>query len=214
MSRIAWLLTVLAGILIVVLWFFLVWSPTSDEIDAVRADTDTTLAQAAEQRQRAEQLRRVRDGAPEAAADLAFAEVLMPTDPALPALLRQIQTASDDSGARLVAVTPSRPAAVADAPAGLAVIQVGISLEGSYFQLVDVLRRLEDPAIGGRGVRWQSGAITVSEYPVLTMQVSGEVFSRLPQPPAEVPEEIEDDADPEDPDAELDLEDGEGEDDE
>lgn len=189
MSRAAWLLTGLAAILLVVGWFFLVWSPTSDEIDAVRADIETTQQQTVEQQQRAAELREVRDRAPEAAADLATVEVLVPRDPALPALMRQLQTASDDSGVRLLSVSPSRPTAISGAPGGLATIQVSVSVEGTFFQLVDLVRRLEDPAISGRGFRWTTSSISVAEYPALSMQLSAEVFSRLPVPPSEEPEE-------------------------
>ncbi len=191
MSRVGWLLTALLALLLVILWWFLLWSPTSDEIAQVRADTESTQALSVQQRQQETELREIRQNAPEIEVELNAGQVIVPEGPALPALFRQLQQAADDSGVRLVSAAPGRPTEVAEAPGGLTRMQVNFEAEGTYFQLVDMSRRLEDPAITGRGLLWRNVEISVGEYPTLTASMGAEVFSRV-DPQALVPaEEIE-----------------------
>lgn len=192
MSRVGWLLTVLVVILLGVLWWFLLWSPTSDEIASVRADTESTQALVIEQRQREAQLREIRESAPEIEAELNTAQVLIPDGPALPALFRQLQQAADESGVRLESAAPARPADLPEAPAGLSSMQVNINVEGTYFQLVDLARRLEDPAINGRGLLWRNATLGAgSELPLLAGSLSIEVFTRTPAGELPLPEDEE-----------------------
>ncbi len=199
MSRIGWVLTGLLSVLLIVGWFFLLWQPTSDDIEQVRQDTDATLTQAQQQRQIAARLREVRETAPEIEARLAAGQVLIPEGPALPALFRQLQEAADDSGLRLTAVSPGRPADVADAPTDLSRMQVNVSLEGSFFQLVDFSRRLEDPGLTGRGLLWRTAAVSFEEdiFPALNVSLSAEVFARMDADTIPAPEEAEEGADAE-----------------
>lgn len=190
MSRIGWLLTVLVVVLLGVLWWFLLWSPTSEEIASVRAETETTQALALQQRQREAELREIREAAPEIEAELNTAQVLIPEGPSLPALFRQLQQAADEAGVRLESAAPARPANLADAPAGLSSMQVNVNVEGTYFQLVDLARRLEDPAINGRGLIWRNATFAAgSELPLLAGSLSIEVFTRTPAEDLPPPEE-------------------------
>ncbi len=202
MNRLAWVLTALVAVLVVVLWWFLLWSPTSEEIDQVRADTEDTRSQTQQQRAEEARLRRVRESAPEAEAELAASRVLVPTGTELPALLRHVQQAADESGARLVSIAPARPAEVADVPGGLAGVQVNFTVEATYFQLIDLARRLEDPEITARGLVWRNASFSISEFPVLNASLSAEVFSRIadaPEVAAEDPPEAPDDGDDREP---------------
>lgn len=180
MSRIGWLLLALAVLLVGVLWWFLVWTPTSEDIESARADTEAAQAQTVQLRQRETQLREIRQSAPEIEADLNRAQLLIPEGPSLPELFRQLQQAADESGATLVSAAPSRPADVADAPDGLSSMQVNFAIEGNYFQFVDLARRLEDPGITGRGLIWRNVTITVNEHPLLSGSLSAEIFTRTP----------------------------------
>ena len=40
-------------------------------------------------------------------------------------------------------------------------IDLNAELRGRYFQIVDTLRRLEDPAISPRGIVWTTAAMTI-----------------------------------------------------
>ena len=211
MTRVGWLLTGLLCVLLVVGWYFLIFDPTSEEIENVRAETDQILDQAAQERARAAQLREVRQNAPEAEAALNAGQTIIPEEPAIPALFRQLQQAADDAGVRLLSINPAEPSVVTVDDREVASIGVSMSLEGSYFQMVDLARRIEDPTLTPRALRWDAASLAPSEFPDLTVSFAGQVYSRnvVELPTIEEPEEVAPDEDDEadDPDAdELDDE--------
>jgi Tfp pilus assembly protein PilO len=189
MSRTTVLLTALAAIMIAVLAWLLLFQPRNVEIAELRAETETLEAQAQQLQARISALQQVRATSPEFEAELAAAYAVVPREAALPAMLRQLQTAADESGLSLMTVSPSRPAPVTleGGATGLSSINVAVDVEGGYFQLVDFLRRLEDPAISPRGLRWNSLNLGADpdEYPVLTASLQGDLYALLPTGSAE-----------------------------
>jgi hypothetical protein len=188
MSRTTRLIVALGVVLVLVLWYLFVWSPRVEALELVEADIQTTQASQASARARIGELQLVREQAPALQAELAAAASLMPRDTALPGALRQLQQAADDSGATLVSVSPARPEPVVgadDAATNLYALGLALELRGSYFQIVDTLRRLEDPAISPRGFVWESVTLTLDEHPTLTVAVTGRMFSVLTAPPME-----------------------------
>lgn len=180
MTRTQWALIALVAVLVSALWWLLLWQPVGEDITALREQVATTEAEVATQQQRAAQLREVRARSPEAEFELATADELVPAGAQLPSLLRQLQLAADDSGVRLESVTPTRPGAVAESVNGLATIQLSANATGSYFQIIDFARRLEDPEITSRGLVWQRSSFSVEDYPTLTVAVTLEAFARIP----------------------------------
>lgn len=178
MSRLAWLLAGLVTVLVILLWWFLFWTPTQDQIRDVREQIETTEVAAASERARAAELRRVRDGAPEAAAELAAVDVLIPRDAALPALLRQLQQTADEAGVLLDQVSPSRPNPTEASTGTIGEISLSLSVRGNYFQLVDFARRLEDPLLSGRGLVWNSVGVSRGEHPELNISMAATVFTQ------------------------------------
>lgn len=180
MTRIQWILVVLVAVLVAGLWWLLLWKPVAEDITALREQVATTELEVTQQQQRATELREVRAQAPEAAFELATADQLVPTDARLPSLLRQLQLAANDAGVTLETVTSTRPGAVTGSTSGLAVMQLNANASGSYFQIVDFARRLEDPQITARGLKWQRSSISVEDYPTLTVALTLEAFARIP----------------------------------
>lgn len=206
MTRVHILLASLVAVLLVVLFWLLLWSPQQDELEATRADIQAERDEQERLSAELERLRSVRDEAPEVEAGLAAASAVVPSDAALPSALRQLQAAADEAGVTLRAVTPSRPTQLDAAEEGVSSIDVAVQLDGSYFQLVDFLRRVEDPSITPRAIAW--GDVSLSrggEYPTLAATASGQMYVQLPGPPEEEPI----DADPESDDED----DGDGDDD-
>jgi hypothetical protein len=187
MKRATLLLLSLSLVLVLVGWFLLVWTPRSDAIAETQVQIADIQAQQATTQARIGDLRGVREQAPALQADLAAAESLLPRDTALPSALRQLQSAADASNANLVSVSPSRPEAVEGAAPGLYAMGVTAEVRGTYFQIVDTLRRLEDPAISPRGLLWSGTDITIDEdagAPNLIVILTGSMFAVLPEPPA------------------------------
>lgn len=203
MTRQATLLSVLAAVLLLVLAYFFVVKPKQDEMAETRAEIESTQSQQAQVRAQISRLENVRASIPEVEAAIAAAETIVPRDDAkLAAAVRQLQVAANDSGAVLSSVGMSRPSAVTgdgtvDPPAGLASIGVNITVEGGYFQIVDFLRRVEDPALTPRAVLWSTSSISLDEYPTLTANLAGNMFAYLDDIGAEepAPTETETDAD-------------------
>jgi hypothetical protein len=190
MSRTTTILAALGVVAVLAAWYLLLWTPRVEALETVQADIVSAQQSQATAQARISQLQQVREQAPQLQAELAAAAALLPQETALPGALRQLQQATDDSGATLVSVSPARPVPVeavpGAAPTASDLYAVGLSLEiqGSYFQIVDTLRRLEDPTISPRGFVWESVALTVDEYPNLTVAVNGRMFAVLQAPPA------------------------------
>ena len=196
MSRIQLALTILISVLLGVLFWVVVHSPQQDELENLERAIEDEEAQHVVLRNRIETLRQVRADAPELEATLASSGAVVPRDPSLPSALRQLQSAADESGITLRSVTTTRPS-ILDGELGLSNIPFSVQLEGSYFQTVDFIRRIEDPSITPRAMLWSGANIARVEHPQLTVGLSGDLFTLAP------PEE----ADPVEPDPET--EDGE-----
>lgn len=184
MKRVHIVLAALASILLIAAFWMLLWQPKQEEIASVRAETERIEAQAAQVRVEIAALQQVREEAPQVQAELMALETIVPHESALPSMLRQLQKAADDSNLTLVSITPSRPTAVTaeGGTEGLAAISTAIDLEGGYFQIVDFLRRMEDPEISPRGLLINAVNVTgdPEEHPLLRVTLQGDVFAILP----------------------------------
>lgn len=173
------LLVLLGVVLIGVLWFLFLFKPASDELGEVNAEITATRDRQVQLESELEGLRSIRQDVTSIEATLAAYETLVTPDPGLPSLLRQLQMSADESGMDLTRVAPGEPLALEEVDDILS-ISVAIELEGSYFQLVDFLRRLEDPALVGRAILIDGLLADVSEeeeYPTLSVGMTARVFT-------------------------------------
>lgn len=211
MTRQATFLAILVALLLAVGFWFLLFQPGQEELAEVETQIADVEAQQVTTQQRIVELEQVRSDAASIEAALASAASLVPSETALPATLRQLQAAADDSGLLLLNISPSTPTALTDeAAAGidLAEITVNMTGNGSYFQFVDFLRRVEDPALVSRGVVIDNVTVTVDEYPDLTVTITARIFANVvpgPDPAAEPEPEEETDPDAEDDDVDVDV---------
>lgn len=206
MNRATLLLVALAAVAVVVLAFLFLIKPKMDEASELRTEAQDVRDQQSQIRSQIAALEEVRADSPDLEAELAAASAVVPEDPALPAALRQLQVAADDSGVTLISVSPGAPASagVEDLPE-LSSIPVSLSLEGGYFQVVDFLRRLEDPRITSRGILVQDVTVAPEAYPTLAVTVSGTMFSLLDQPVSEQPEPAPTETETDDVDVDVDV---------
>jgi Tfp pilus assembly protein PilO len=183
------LLVVLAVLLVGTLFWLLGWNPKQEEVAALDEDIAAAQAQQAQLESRIRELRLVREEAPEVAALIAASEAIVPSDPALPSALRQLQLAAADANLTLRSVSPGRAQLVEQTEVTLepgtelVAFDVAVVVEGSYFQVVDFLRRVEDPTITPRGLRWTQLSAAQKEdgsYPLLLVDLVGRVYSVVP----------------------------------
>jgi hypothetical protein len=188
MKRSVLLLSGLGVVLVLALWWMLLWSPAQEELASVEASIEDVQAQQLVARSRITALEGVREQAPQLQAELAAGESVIPRDTSLPGAVRQLQQASEEAGLTMVSVAPARPEPVEGGPTGLYSMGLTSEVRGTYFQVIDMLRRLEDPAISPRGLDWNSTTITIDEEagaPNLIVVLTGEMFALLPAPPAD-----------------------------
>ena len=166
-------LTVLGALVLLAGGWFLLVSPKKDEATALReqaasqTSTNQTLAL------QLEVLKAQAAELPKKQADLAKVAAKIPTNPALPALVRALTAAGTTAGVELVSVTPGAPvaetpsgpavvaapaapaaaapaapvgaAAAAPAPAGtLALIPLTINVVGDFYEVEQFLANLEE----------------------------------------------------------------------
>jgi Tfp pilus assembly protein PilO len=188
MKRQMILLVALGALALVAAFWMLLWQPQRAELAEVEEAIAAEEATQAQLQGELDRLRSVREQAPAVVAELAAAESVIPLDAALPSALRQLQTAADESQLTLVAVAPARPAAIEGAAPGMASIALNVQVQGSYFQVVDFLRRTEDASISPRAMLWNNVAITKDDYPTLTVALTGSLYALLPAAPPPVDE--------------------------
>ena len=184
MSRQATLLSVLGAVLLLVVGYLFVVKPKQDEIADIRTEIQSTQDQQRQVEAQIARLEQVRATIPEVEAAIAAADTIVPHDDAkLSAAVRQLQVAANDSGTELTTVSLARPAAVTDTettvPADLASINVSVTITGGYYQIVDFLRRIEDPVISPRAILWNTSSVALEEYPTLTATLTGSMYAYL-----------------------------------
>jgi Tfp pilus assembly protein PilO len=183
MKRQMILLVALGAIALLAVFWMLLWQPQRAELATLEESIAAEEATQAELQGELTRLRAVREEAPAVVAELAAAESVLPFDAALPSALRQLQTAADEAQLTLVAVAPARPVQIEGAEPGVSSIPLTVQLQGSYFQIVDFLRRTEDASITPRAMLWSNVSLTKSEYPTLEVALTGTIYAQLPAAP-------------------------------
>ena len=151
-TRNTWVLAALASVLLAVVGWFLLIGPERAAAADLRAQTDGVEAQNASLETELAQLRQQAADLTETRAELADLRRRLPTEPALPTMIRQLEDAAEASGVTLVAVKPSDPAPLATgldpAEAGpvapdLLAVPLTLEITGGYFQTTQFLSELE-----------------------------------------------------------------------
>lgn len=178
MNRQALLLTAVGSLLVLALYWMFLLSPKRAELAETNEAIIAAVDQQAQLTNRINALKDVRAAAPAVEAQLAASEALLPSGPALPPTLRQLQLAADEAGLFLSSVSLSQPSplVVEGVPAGVSQMSATLALTGSYFQVIDFLRRVADPVITPRAVLWSSVSLAVADYPQLSLSLSGNLF--------------------------------------
>lgn len=136
---------IIAGVaavaLVAVFMLFLI-SPTSRKISSTRQDVETARSEGNSLRLQLQTLRAAQREAPAIQERLARFNTLLPADPDLPTLIRQLQTAADSAGIELNSIAPSPPTALTG-QANVSTMQIVLQIRGGFFRLESFLARLE-----------------------------------------------------------------------
>jgi Tfp pilus assembly protein PilO len=129
-------------IVVLVAGWFLLISPVKSDISKTKAEAATQVEANDSARLKLSSMRSIAKQLPREQAELAALTQKVPASAQLPTLLRDIQTAADNTGVSLKALTPSQPADLASAP-GISAVQISMSVSGGYAEIEQFESALE-----------------------------------------------------------------------
>ena len=188
------LVGLVVALLMTLAFYFVVWRPMAEEQDALATETSDLQARATSLRSEISRLTSLREDELEIQAELVRLEQLIPSGPAQPTAIRQLQIAADQAGVVIEAVEFGVPAAVPTAPETgvpgnvLAQLPMTMTVAGGYFQMVDFFRRLEVDT--PRAILVEGIAVAEHEdldFPTLSTSWEGRMFAVVPAPPGTTP---------------------------
>ena len=142
MKRNAIIGIVASALVVILIWYFAFYKPTSDDVS--KTQEEVTTAQREQQALEATlaRLEELDRNAPQQQATLQKLDAAIPSTPDLADFIFQANTAAADSGVDWVSIAPTPPAA--STSGGPTVIALAIQVNGGFFQVLDYLNRLED----------------------------------------------------------------------
>lgn len=187
MTRRAPLLAAVAAILLTAAWWYFLYQPKRVE----QADLIEQTAQLEDERGQLQSqiavLREVEENEADYRSMLVRLREYIPDDPGQPEALEALQQAADASGVEIAQMTFEDPELVEEAPeaneelTALARIPMQMTVSGGYFQVVDLLRRIEvDLARAVKVSTVTMAEETEQSFPDLTVTAAGHIFSVLP----------------------------------
>jgi Tfp pilus assembly protein PilO len=141
-----------AGVLALLVWYFLLWSPQGKALDRARQRQQVAADQIDELEARLNQLRDAQRNEATTRAQIAQLQEAIPDEPNLAQFILDTNDAATRSGIEFLSISPTPPAAgsavdpTTGAPVPGTPSQVGlnVSISGGYFQVLDFVNRLVD----------------------------------------------------------------------
>lgn len=147
------------GLVLVLFWYFALWSPQSKALSDARKRKTDAQAQTATLRDQLARLQQARRDQPLKQSQLETLRVAIPDDPNLAQFILDANDAATRSGIDFLSITPTPPSGTGAAtgtptpttPAGGATtaggatpvpIRIAMSVTGGYFQVLDFMNRL------------------------------------------------------------------------
>src|SRR3954471_24475046 len=121
----------ITGLAVLIAGWFLLISPKRAEITSIRHDVDTQESSNTSLRAQVANLQSLQAKLPQQRAALTKVEAKVPNQPALPELVRVLNSAATQSGVTLSGITPTAPAEIPNA-AGVSGIDVTLTATGDY----------------------------------------------------------------------------------
>jgi Tfp pilus assembly protein PilO len=137
------ILIVVGGLVVSLLFYFVLITPKIKDISAVKDKIEEAQRRERTLRNSLRQLQEADRNKAATQAKLAKLELALPQTPDLPAFIRQVQAASNAAGIDLRSIAPSPPSAM-EGSTGIEQITVTLQVSGGYFRMQDFLARLED----------------------------------------------------------------------
>ncbi len=185
------------GVVMTLIWFFLLFSPTQSSLDKIKAQQSAAVQQHSQLQAQLFQLRQEAKIQQSKRSLLTKMKQAIPTQSHLSQILFSLDSAAKQSGVTLVSVSPSpptkpaptsslsSPSGISSLPAGssLPAIKITLSVSGNYYKVLDFMNRINSlPRIVVISdinlVAGKQSATNVS--PTLTAQFSVQAFVNNP----------------------------------
>lgn len=150
------------GLALIAVFFLALIRPTTAKISQARTDVESAQQEGRSLRLQLQSLQSAQRDAVAIQARLARFNVLLPSEPDLPTLIRQLQSAADSAGIDMFSIAPSPPSAFPSST-GVSSMQVVLQIRGGFFRLESFLARLE---MLQRVVEVQNIAVSPTRDPV------------------------------------------------
>lgn len=186
MTRRVPIIVVAIALLLTAAFWFLLYKPRVEEQAGYRDETAQLEDQSAQLQARIASLSEVEDNAGDYRSQLVRLDEYIPEDPAQPEALRELQRIADQSGVEITEMTYADAEVLVGAPetgddeTTLAAIPTQMTVEGGYFQVVDLLRRIEVDMDRAIKVDTVSMAEAEDEFPEIAVTWTGHIFAVLP----------------------------------
>jgi len=185
MTRRIPVIVVAVALLLTVAFWFLLYKPRDDEQARYVDEAAQLRSQATQLQAQITSLLEVRDNAEDHRSRLVRLAEYIPEGPAQPEALRELQRIADQSGVEIIEMTYADPELVPEAPetgdpgTTLAAIPTQMVVEGGYFQVVDLLRRIEVDMNRAVKIDTVNMAEAEEEFPQITVTWTGHIFALL-----------------------------------
>jgi Tfp pilus assembly protein PilO len=173
---------------IILLWFFVLYSPLGDDLKAAQDQVSTEQKKTQDLQATLARLESQKKNAPQQQALLNRLDKAVPKTPDLAEFIIQANDIADQSGIEFLTIAPSQPAA--GTANGVSTINLTITIQGSFFQLQDYLQHLEKlsrlviidtlnvSASGGASGASAGSTGSTSGGTDLSVTLSGRMFTR------------------------------------
>ena len=180
-----------ALLVIVLLWYFLLYAPLGDDLSSAQEQTSAEQKKTDGLQADLARLQSQAKNSTQQAALLRKLDAAVPEQPDLAEFIIQANDIADQSGISFLSISPSPPAA----GTGATVIGLNITIQGSFFQLEDYLRLLEQlerlVIVDSISISASSGGSsdgstdTSSSGTSLGVTLTGRMFTRAAAPAAD-----------------------------
>lgn len=143
MNRRAVLIGAIGAVVVLVLWWFALWSPRASDIEAAEERRDLALDEVQQLELRLARLEALAEREPQLRRQVEDLRAAVPDTPDLGEFIIDANEAADLSGIDFLTITPAPPEPGGDIE-DPAEIRVALTVDGGYFQVLDFLNRMAE----------------------------------------------------------------------
>ncbi|MGZ4689343.1 MAG: type 4a pilus biogenesis protein PilO [Acidimicrobiia bacterium] len=130
------------GLVLILLWYFVLFAPTSSDLKDTRSQVASTQSQNQELQNTIRQLKELSQNATQQAATLRTLRAAIPPSPDLGEFILQANDIAAAAGIDFLSIAPNPP--VASVGGSNSTIALTIQIDGGFSSVLDYLNRLED----------------------------------------------------------------------